>query len=150
MKKIAVAIICLCVISASVWQSEALSDSERYWARWRGPEATGVAPYGDPPVEWSESRNVRWRIEIPGNGHSSPIVWDEKIFVSTAIETDKVAEAQEEGKDEELPEWRRAMSKKTEKVYKFVILAINRQDGEVLWQRAVREELPHEGKHDDG
>lgn len=149
MKKIAVTIICfLLVVSASVWQSEASSASEKYWAQWRGPEATGVAPQGDPPVEWDESKNVRWKIEIPGKGHASPIVWEDKIFILTAIETDKAIEIK--GQDEELPEWRRMMGKKPEKIHQFAILAINRQDGKILWQQTVREELPHEGTHAEG
>ena len=52
----------------------------------RGPLGTGVAPHGDPPTEWSESRNVRWKAEIPGRGHASPIVWGDRVFLLTAIE----------------------------------------------------------------
>jgi len=148
MRKTSIAIICFFVISASVWESEALSDSEKYWAQWRGPEATGVAPHGDPPVEWSESKNVRWKIEIPGKGHASPVVWGDRIFVSTAIKTDKVVKA--EGEEKEAPAWQRGMSSKTENVHKFDILAINRQDGSILWQKTVSEELPHEGTHNEG
>lgn len=148
MRKTSIAIICFFVISASVWESEALSDSGKYWAQWRGPEATGVAPHGDPPVEWSESKNIRWKTEIPGKGHASPIVWGDKIFVLTAIKTDKVVEA--EGEEKDAPEWQRRMSKKAENIYKFDILAINRQDGSILWQKTVSEELPHEGAHNEG
>ncbi len=151
MKKIVVVIICLFVVSASVWHSEALSDSENYWAQWRGPDATGVAPHGDPPVEWSESKNVRWKIEIPGKGHASPVVWEDKIFVLTAIETDKVVEQEAAGGDAPERQGRMGrMSKKTDKVHKFDVLAINRQDGSILWQKTVSEELPHEGTHNEG
>ena len=116
MKKIAVTIICfLIVVSASVWQSEALSASEKYWPQWRGPEATGVAPQGTPPVEWDESKNIRWKIEIPGKGHASPIVWEDKIFILTAIETDKAVEIK--GQDEELPEWRRRHRRRPDRIH---------------------------------
>ena len=43
-------------------------DASHHWHQWRGPLATGVAPYADPPVEWSEEKNIRWKIELPGSG----------------------------------------------------------------------------------
>ena len=62
---------------------------------WRGPEATGVALSGNPPIEWSETKNVKWKIEIPGKGHSTPIIWEDKLFITTAIETDQKVEKKE-------------------------------------------------------
>ena len=44
------------------------SDAERFWGQWRGPDANGVARYGNPPTEWSETKNIRWKVEIPGRG----------------------------------------------------------------------------------
>src|SRR6188474_1864861 len=55
------------------------------WAQWRGPLGTGVAPDAQPPVEWSETRNVRWKSVLPGKGHSSPVVWGNQIFLTTAV-----------------------------------------------------------------
>lgn len=63
------------------------------WHQWRGPQATGVAPQGNPPTEWSETKNIKWKVEIPGQGSASPIVWGDKIFVSTAIKTERTGEA---------------------------------------------------------
>ena len=54
------------------------------WGQWRGPLATGAAPKADPPVEWSETENIRWKTELPGLGHSSPVVWGGLVFVTTA------------------------------------------------------------------
>ena len=51
------------------------SDYDKYWPQWRGPLATGVAPHANPPIEWSENQNIRWKIKIPGKGNASPIVW---------------------------------------------------------------------------
>ena len=58
---------------------------EAYWPSWRGPLATGVGPLADPPITWSEQKNIRWRTPLPGKGHSSPIVWGDRIFLTTAI-----------------------------------------------------------------
>src|SRR6266700_3164137 len=51
----------------------------RYWPQWRGPLANGVAPYANPPVDWSEKKNIRWKIPLPGKAHSSPIVFGERV-----------------------------------------------------------------------
>ncbi len=59
--------------------------AEQGWPQWRGPLGTGYAPESDPPVEWSESKNVRWKVALPGKGHSTPIVLGDRIFLTTAI-----------------------------------------------------------------
>ena len=53
----------------------AAEDGDHYWPQWRGPMGTGAAPHANPPVEWSETENIRWKIALPGSGHSTPIVW---------------------------------------------------------------------------
>src|SRR5688500_9196886 len=55
------------------------------WPQWRGPLATGVSPDANPPVEWSEERNVRWKLALPGKGHSTPIVWGDRVFLTAAV-----------------------------------------------------------------
>lgn len=149
MRNIVVIFVCLFTISVSAWTSEASPNIDENWHQWRGPDSTGVAPHGDPPVEWSETNNVRWKIEIPGKGHSSPVIWENRIFVTTATETDSVVE-QKSGDDENIPDWQRGSTKRTDKIHKFDVLAINRKDGSILWQKTVREELPHERTHSDG
>ena len=65
-------------------------DSGRdYWATWRGPDATGTAPNADVPMTWSESENIKWKVKLPGQGLSSPVIWGNRIFFQTAIKTDK-------------------------------------------------------------
>ena len=56
-----------------------------YWPQWRGPLGTGVAPLADPPVNWSEDQNVRWKIQLPGSGHSTPVIWDDRIFLTSGF-----------------------------------------------------------------
>src|SRR5262245_62714993 len=60
------------------------ASNDRFWAQWRGPEANGVARHADPPIEWSETKNIRWKVELPGRGSSSPIVWGDRVFVLSA------------------------------------------------------------------
>ena len=51
------------------------------WHQWRGPLATGVAPNATPPTEWSEEKNIQWKVAIPGQGSASPVVWGDRIFI---------------------------------------------------------------------
>ncbi len=59
------------------------------WPRWRGPTGNGYNPKAKPPTKWSESKNVRWKVPLPGEGHASPIVLGDRIYLLTAIKTDK-------------------------------------------------------------
>lgn len=58
------------------------------WPGWRGPQQNGLSNEVDVPVRWSETENVHWRIQVPGDGHSSPIVWENSIFVTTSVADD--------------------------------------------------------------
>ena len=64
-------------------------DLSHDWPAWRGPERTGVAPHGDPPLHWDEQNNIKWKVAIPGRGSGSPIVVGDKIFLLTAVKTDR-------------------------------------------------------------
>jgi len=79
------------------------------WPCWRGPRGDGTSLEQNPPIRWSGSENVAWKTPIPGEGHSSPIIWDKRIFLTSALQ-----ESQER-----------------------ILLALDRQTGAVLWQRAV-------------
>ena len=61
------------------------------WPQWRGPLANGVSPQANPPIRWSETNNVRWKIPLPGKGHSSPVVFGDAVYVLAAM---PVGEAQ--------------------------------------------------------
>jgi outer membrane protein assembly factor BamB len=55
------------------------------WPQWRGPNATGAVADASPPLKWSETQNVKWKVKIPGSGSATPIVLGDKIFVITAV-----------------------------------------------------------------
>jgi outer membrane protein assembly factor BamB len=116
----------------------------RNWPQWRGPLANGVSSHANPPIHWSESNNIRWRISLPGKGHSSPIIFGDVIFVTAAAPT---GEAQPPvyddapGVHDSVPVTHR---------HQFLALAISRKDGRILWQKILREEWPHEGGHVTG
>ena len=62
------------------------SPADGDWPRFRGPDNDGMAR-GDAPLHWSDTEHIKWKAEIPGRGHSSPVIWGDKVFVTTAIPT---------------------------------------------------------------
>lgn len=84
--------------------------AEDDWPWWRGPNLDNVsgAPQ-DPPVRWSDTENVIWKVDVPGRGHGSPCIWGDRIYLPTA---DDQAEAQ-------------------------YVLCHDRAGGDKLWQREV-------------
>ena len=147
------------------------------WPQWRGPLATGVAPAASPPVEWSKDKNLKWKVKIPGHGTATPIIWENRVFIQTAIPTGKKvdlpdkdarpgAEAKPQADAATKPNdvekdkkgdkkssrgggGRRGMSVAPTQSHQFVLLCLDRQSGKELWQKVAREELPHEGHHRD-
>src|ERR1043166_3505827 len=69
--------------------------AEDNWHHWRGPNADGSAPKADPPTKWDAKTNIKWKSPLTGKGSATPIVWGERVFVLTAIKTDRVAKADE-------------------------------------------------------
>lgn len=110
------------------------ADDEQFWTQWRGPLMTGVAPQGNPPVEWAEDKNVAWRIEIPGRGKSSPVVWDDRVIVTTAIPANSST----------------GSTAGAEPVHEFHVLAVRRADGSTIWDQTARVEQPHAGTRAEG
>lgn len=116
------------------------------WPQFRGPLATGVSPDGDPPTEWSDTKNIRWKIAIPGVGSSTPVIWGDKVFVLTAIETDRKDPSIPEPEDQPM---RPFGIKFPNTIHQFVVMCLDRATGKTLWQRTATEQVPHEGLHPD-
>lgn len=114
------------------------------WPQWRGPLGTGAAPAADPPVEWSEQRNVRWKAPLPGKGHSTPVVWGDRIYLTSAVPagpTERSGYADAPGAHDNVAPRREQ---------RFVVLAIDRRSGAIVWERVVRTARPHAGTHVTG
>ena len=112
------------------------------WGQWRGPLSTGAAPQADPPVEWSETKNILWKTELPGLGHSSPVVWGSLVFVTTAEITGPkklFTGVTPDGAHNNLnPLFD----------HQFAVMAIDRQSGAVVWRRTIVTRQPHESTHE--
>lgn len=125
--------------------------AERYWPQWRGPRGDGVAPQGDPPTTWSETANVRYKVEIPGRGHASPVVWGDRIYLLTAIDAEPPAAAPPAaGAPASGAPSFRERGVAPDHDLRFVVLALDRATGKTVWERTVLRARPHEGTHTDG
>jgi outer membrane protein assembly factor BamB len=152
MKKIAILTLCLFGLTVIAAIASQPVGFEKNWHHWRGPHATGVAVDAQPPTTWSETENIRWKVAIPGTGHASPIIWEDKIFIQTAIKGE-ASKVESEESDDSNPfsgffNQRRGRGA-IENAYRFDLIAINRNDGSILWQKTLRELNPHEGTHQD-
>ena len=112
------------------------------WGQWRGPLATGAAPKADPPVEWSETKNIRWKTKLPGLGHSSPVVWGNLVFVTTAEMTGAKKPFTGVTPDGAHNNMNPLFD------HQFAVMAIDRQTGAVAWRRTVATRQPHESTHE--
>ncbi len=79
------------------------------WPNWRGPSGDGVSMEKGIPTTWSTSENIVWKVEIPGNGHSSPIVWGNKVFLTSSLHEKN----------------------------KRILLCLDRHSGQTIWKRDV-------------
>lgn len=137
-KLFAVAVLCSAVCST------AFSQDSSNWASWRGPLHTGAAPDATPPLTWSEEENVRWKTPLVGEGHSTPVVWNDRIFLTAAVPVGDAMEPKMSGAPGAHDN--RPITHKHE----FRVIAINRSDGNVVWEKTVHSAIPHEGAHNSG
>lgn len=120
---------------------------ETNWHQWRGPLATGVSHTADPPVTWSESENIKWKVAIDGQGTSTPIIWEDKVFVLTAIQTDKKDTSIPDPQDQ--PKTNFFDIKRPNQVHAFVVICLDRETGKEIWRDVATTKIPHEGAHHD-
>jgi outer membrane protein assembly factor BamB len=132
------------------------ASADQNWPQWRGPLGTGVAPHANPPTTWTETNNVKWKTKVPGYGTSTPIIWGDQVFIQTAISSAKPEPKSLPAAGEQEPGERRGRrggggmrSQTPTDPHQFTLLSIDRNSGKIVWQKALRTEVPHEGHHPD-
>jgi outer membrane protein assembly factor BamB len=125
------------------------------WGHWRGPTGNGTSESAYPPIEWSDSKNVKWKVEIPGRGSGSPVVWEDKVFVVTAVSAADGPQAAA-NPPQNNPRSRERRRGRPGSGFgrggplpklEFRLLCYNRNDGELLWENTSVVSQPHEGTH---
>ncbi len=121
------------------------------WPTWRGPGMAGIYTEGNPPVTWSETENIKWKVKLTGDeSDSSPIIWKDRIIFQAAVKTEKAVEAPAEKKEDSGRGGRRRFGGKTPtNIHKFNVVCLDRKTGKTKWETTVSEILPHEGHHRD-
>src|SRR4030095_6838279 len=106
---------------------------ETNWPQWRGPGGSGISIEKNLPDEWSQTKNVQWKTAIPGRGHSSPIIWGSKIFLTSSIEGPIVAGAKAVTHIRRGVEYRHPDSVGGDHSYTIKLLCLDRDTGRILW-----------------
>lgn len=136
MKRLSFSVLCLSLFTLS-----AIGTNAQNWPSFRGPNASGVAEGTKPPTTWDldKSQNVLWKTPIPGLSHASPIVWGNQIFVITAISSNAKADfvAKDRGID----------LANDDAKHMWMIYALDKQNGRVLWSNKAFEGVPRAKRH---
>ncbi len=161
-----VAFVC-CIAATSIAFA---NEFDQAWPQWRGPNGSGAASDSNPPTKWSESENVKWKIDVPGIGSSTPIVLGERVYVSTAAKTERVKEGVEQA--QESPTNNSAEGNRPgggrggvgrggfgggrggfgggpapTNYYDFMVVCYDRATGKEVWRTTLTSQVPHESGH---
>ncbi len=148
MKRIALTLIvgiCLAAAGLAVFTEKTRAAN---WPQWRGPDGSGISSEKNLPSEWSPTKNIKWKTAIDGRAHSSPIVWGNRVFLTTAVEGPVVPGAKavkhtvEGGKEFLHPD-----SVGADRKHSFKVIALDRESGKILWQSTAWEGTPYDNRH---
>jgi outer membrane protein assembly factor BamB len=146
--RIALTIIIGISMAVAGLSSFARSAAAGNWPQWRGPDGSGISSEKNLPAEWTPTKNIKWKTPIDGRAHSSPIVWGNRIFLTTAVEGEVVPGAQavkhtvEGGKEFKHPD-----SVGADKKHTFKVISIDRDSGKIVWQATAWEGTPYDNRH---
>jgi len=134
------------IVVASSMTSAARLAAEN-WPQWRGPGSQGVSGETQLPTSWGADKNIAWKTELPGSGHSSPIVWGDRVFVTAVIEGEVVPGARavphtQGGKPFVHPD-----TVAEDRKHTFRVLALDAKSGAILWDKPAYEGTVYDGRH---
>src|SRR5450759_1649362 len=135
------------ILSLLIGVSAIAADAPDAWPSWRGPDFNGVAR-GGAPLTWSDQDHIAWKAQVPGKGHSSPVIWGDRIFLTTAVPTGN-APAAAAANPAPGPGRRGGFGGggEPQAEQKLLVLAFDRGTGKQLWERVAIVATPHEGFH---
>lgn len=120
------------------------------WPQWRGPDGAGVSTERDLPVKWSATKNVAWKTAIPGRGHSSPIVWGNRVFLTTDIEGPVIQGASAVTHIRSGQVYRHPDAMSGDRRHTMKVLCLDRDSGRILWERLAYEGTVYDDRHRKG
>jgi outer membrane protein assembly factor BamB len=138
-RRISLALIAFISLSTAGWAAN--------WPQWRGPDGSGISNEKNLPASWTPTTNIQWKAAIPGRGHSSPIVWGNRVFVTTAIEGDVVQGAKAVKHMNDGKEFLHPDSIGADRKHTFKVIALNRESGKIVWEATAWEGTPYDNRH---
>ena len=117
------------------------------WSQWRGPDSQGVSTETGLPTEWSTTRNVKWKAAVPGRGHSSPIVWGNRVFLTTSLEGDVIPGAGPVKHTLEGEIYVHPDSVGANRSHTLQVLCLDRRNGKLLWTRTAYKGRMYDDRH---
>lgn len=148
MKRIALTLVVglsMALAGVSVFSEKAAAGN---WPQWRGPDGSGISTEKNLPSVWTPTTNIKWKTPIDGRAHSSPIVWGNRVFLTTAVEGAVVPGAKavkhtvDGGKEFLHPD-----SVGADRKHAFKVIALNRESGKIVWEQTAWEGTPYDNRH---
>ena len=117
------------------------------WPQWRGPGGQGISRETKLPAAWTPEKNIAWKVEVPGRGHSAPVVWNDRVFITTAIEGEPVPGAKavehiDSGKPFLHPD-----SVGADRRHTYKVLSYDGRTGALLWEQTAWQGVPFDNRH---
>jgi outer membrane protein assembly factor BamB len=120
------------------------------WPQWRGPDGAGVSGDSKLPSEWGPDRNILWKTPVPGRGHSSPIVWGSRVFLTTDVEGPVLPGAKAVTHIVEGKEFKHPDSIGGDRKHSLRVLCFDKVSGRILWERTAYEGTVYDDRHRKG
>jgi outer membrane protein assembly factor BamB len=119
------------------------------WSQWRGPGGSGIAAPADVPLEWDapSGRNIQWKTEIEGRGHSSPVIWGDRIFLTTAVEGELIPGAKAPTHRLDGEEFKHPDALGADRRHTLKVIAIDRTTGAVTWSKVAYDGPMYDDRH---
>ena len=137
-------LLCRCSSFVILFAGYAAADN---WPHWRGDHGNGVSETASPPTEWSDTKNVKWKVAIPGKGSGSPVIWENKVFVVSGI---PAGDGGDQPQQPASPRRRRGRSRRGGaplQTLEFTVFCFDRETGNKLWEKVAVEAKPHQSTH---
>ncbi len=132
------------IVSAVLTAGPAAAEN---WPQWRGPGGQGVSTEQELPLEWAPDKKIVWKTELPGTGLSSPIVWGDRIFVTSVIEGEIVPGAKAVAHTVEGKDYVHPASVAADRKHTFKVVALDARTGGLLWERTPYEGTVYDARH---
>lgn len=117
------------------------------WPQWRGPGGQGISRETKLPAAWTPEKNIAWKVEVPGRGHSAPVVWNDRVFITTAVEGEPVPGAKAVAHSESGKPFLHPDSVGADRRHTYKVLSYDGRTGKLLWEQTAWQGVPFDNRH---